>query len=72
MTSGQVVWSIMSSRIRMRTLKQVCLDAWEVGLQPFKINLVDSCGGGNWQKFHGSQFSWITFLFYGVVAILSQ
>jgi hypothetical protein len=37
----------MSSRIRMKTLKQVFLDAWEVGLQPFKINLVDSYGGGN-------------------------
>jgi hypothetical protein len=43
----------------MGTLKQVFLDAWEVGLQHFKINLVDSYRGGNWQKFHGSQFSWI-------------
>jgi hypothetical protein len=37
----------MFSRIRMGTLKQVLLDAWELGLQHFKINLVDSYGGGN-------------------------
>jgi hypothetical protein len=37
----------MSSRIRMGRLKQVFLDAWEVGLQHFKINLVDFDEGGN-------------------------
>jgi len=37
----------MSSRIRMGRLKQVFLDAWEVGLQHFKINLVDFYKGGN-------------------------
>jgi hypothetical protein len=37
----------MSSRIRMGRLKQVFLDAWEVGLQHFKINLMDSYSGGN-------------------------
>jgi hypothetical protein len=47
MKSGQVVWSIMNSKIRMGRLKQVFLDAWEVGLQHFKINLVDSYGRGN-------------------------
>jgi hypothetical protein len=43
----------------MGRLKQVFLDAWEVGLQHFKINLVDFDKGRNWKKFHGSQFSWV-------------
>jgi hypothetical protein len=37
----------MSLRIRMGRLKEVFLDAWAVGLQHFKINQVDSYGGGN-------------------------